>query len=104
MAGRTRGAHYQSRLTELKEEAMSAIPVLASGLWPDTRPEMHEEAQNAVARAESRSDIDSALRGWENGFVRLLGDSAEDLAGTVVREFGIPRRQLRAEGLGCREP
>ena len=104
MAGRTRGDRYRNRLLELREEAMSALPVLASGLWPDTPPEMLEEAQTAVARAECRSEIDSALRGWENGLVRRLEEGAEDLVGTVVREFGIPQRQIRAEGLEIGEP
>lgn len=83
---------------------MSAVPVLASSLWPDTRPEMLEEPQNAVAEAESRSEIDSTLRGWESSHSRRTEESLEDLVGIIEREFEIPRRQLRAEGLWCAEP
>jgi hypothetical protein len=65
---------------------------------------MIEEAQNEVLQAGSRSEIESALGGWENGHVRRCEEPPEDLAQIIARDFGIPVRQRRAESLERNEP
>jgi hypothetical protein len=104
MAGRTRGARYQRRLDEQREDALSSLDALAHGLWPATPLRTHEGVQDEVSRASSRSEIESALRGWENGHVRCSEEPAEDLAQIVARDFGIPARQRRAGSLERNEP
>ena len=95
---RTRvGPWKPRRLATMKEEALESLDSLAGGLWPATRPHMHEDAENAVLRAQSWPEIAGALRSWENGHLRGWAQWDADPDHVITRDFGIPRRQRRAE-------
>ena len=81
----------------MKEEALESLDSLAEGLWPATRHHMHEDAENAVLRAQSWPEIAGALRSWENGHLRGWGEWDGNLDQVITRDFGVPRRQRRAE-------
>ena len=48
MAGLRVGPWKPRRLASLKEEALETLDLLAGGLWPATRPHMHEDAENGL--------------------------------------------------------
>ena len=91
------GPWKRQQLASLKEEALASLDSLAVGLWLATRPHMHEDAENAVLRAQSWPEIAGTLRRWENGHIRGWGEWDGDLEQVITRDFGIPRRQRRAE-------
>ena len=95
---RTRvGPWKPRRLASMKEEALESLDSLAGGLWPATRPHIHEDAESAVLRAQSWPELAGALRGWENWHLRGSGECKADLEQVITRDFGIPRHQRRAE-------